>query len=97
MAVGVTTPTLAQTRSSAVWTRIYGKNTAVSQSRIVPRLSSYAAYDLDEQQLRSQLMMAPLDINGSYSAIPARIQLARPDGQLEEFMAVEQPILSPAL
>lgn len=97
MAVGVTTPTLAQTRSSAVWTRIYGKNTAVAQSRIVPRLSSYAAYDLDEQQLRSQLMMAPLDTNGSYSGIPARIQLARPDGQLEEFMAVEQPILSPAL
>lgn len=97
MAVGVTTPTLAQTRNSAVWTRVVGKNSAIAQSQIVPRLSSYAAYDLDEQRLRAQLTMAPLDTTGTYTGIPARIQLGRPDGQLEEFIAVEQPILSPAL
>ncbi|MBS1705431.1 MAG: cadherin-like domain-containing protein [Armatimonadetes bacterium] len=79
------------------WLQISQANPAVYASPIVPRLRNFAAYNLNFNELKGELAHAPVDRTGTYSGFPVMISLPRPDGTVERFFAVEQPIYTPEL
>ncbi len=78
----------------AAWVAVPTSSRVVQASPIVPRLKSFSAYQVDTSALAAKLALAPVDEGEGWSGFPVTIELPRPDGRLERFSAVEQPIFA---
>jgi len=76
------------------WVAVPTSSRVVQASPIVPRLKSFSAYQVDTAALAAKLALAPIDEGEGWSGFPVTIELPRPDGRLERFSAVEQPIFA---
>lgn len=97
LATGVSALSWADNTTAAPWAQLQIAPPAAAQNQLIPRLSHYGLFKLNESRMISDLALAPLDQNGIYFGEPVQIQLPRPDGTIQRFWAVESPILSPEL
>src|SRR5262249_25333118 len=66
-----------------------------SQTRVLPE--SFRAYRLNQDLLRNQLSIAPMEFTAAAKQAPAEIVLPMPDGTFVRFQVVQAPMIHPDL